>query len=80
MVATGFLLTAFFERREVMTFIESCIYYKDSICVLKDGCCDLNCDMADTDKVDRFYDEIDPFTKWQIEKARKEKNSESKLG
>ncbi len=63
-----------------MTFIESCIYYKDSKCVLKDGCCDLNCDMADTDKVDRFYDEIDPFTKWQIEKARKEKNSESKLG
>jgi hypothetical protein len=36
--------------------------------------------MADADKVDRFYDETDPFTKWQIEKAQKEKNLESKLG
>jgi|GEM_PF-5998336 len=62
-----------------MSFIESCIYYKDSKCVLKGGCCDLNCDMADTEKGNQFYDEIDPFTKWRIERAQKEKNSESKL-
>jgi hypothetical protein len=80
MFATGFLLAAFYERREVMTLIESCIYYKDSKCVLKDSCCDLNCDMADSEKGGQFYDEIDQFTKWRIEKAQKEKNSESKLG
>ena len=62
-----------------MTFIESCIYYKDSKCVLKGGCCDLNCDKADTEKGNQFYDEIDQFTKWGVEKAQKEKNSESKL-
>lgn len=62
-----------------MTFIESCIYYKDSKCVLKDCCCDLNCDIAETLKGNQFYDEIDPFTKWRIEKAQKEKNSDSKL-
>jgi len=62
-----------------MTFVESCIYYQDSKCVLKGGCCDLNCDMADTDKGNQFYDEIDPFTKWQIENAQQEKKSESKL-
>lgn len=62
-----------------MTFVESCIYYQDSKCVLKGGCCDLNCDMGETDKGNKFYDEIDPFTKWQIENSQKEKKSESKL-
>jgi len=79
MFATGFLLIAFFERREVMTFVESCVYYQDSKCALKGGCCDLNCDMVDTDKGNTFYDEIDPFIKWGIDKAKKEKKSESKL-
>ena len=46
-----------------MTFIESCIYYKDSKCVLKGGCCDLNCNITDTEKGSLFYDEIDQFTK-----------------
>jgi hypothetical protein len=35
--------------------------------------------MADIDKGNQFYDEIDPFTKWQIENAQQEKKSESKL-
>jgi len=62
-----------------MTFVESCIYYQDSKCLLKGGCCDLNCDRVETDNGSPFYDEIDPFTKWRNEKAQKEKNSESKL-
>ena len=62
-----------------MTFVESCIYYQDSRCVLKGGCCDLNCDRVETDKGSQLYDEIDPLTKWRIENAKKEKNSESKL-
>lgn len=62
-----------------MTFVESCIYYKDSKCMLKDSCCDLNCDVAETGRDNQFYDEIDPFTKWRNEKVQKEKNSESKL-
>jgi len=57
-----------------MTFVESCIYYQDSKCVLKGGCCDLNCDMADADKGNQFCDEIDSFTKWQIENTQQEKN------
>lgn len=62
-----------------MALIETCIYYQDSKCLLKGGCCDLNCDRVETDKENLFYDEIDPFKKWQDEKSQKEKNSESNL-
>ena len=62
-----------------MTFVESCIYYQDSRCVLKGGCCDLNCGMVETDKCNPFYDEIDLLTKWRMENAQKEKDLESKL-
>jgi hypothetical protein len=62
-----------------MSFLESCIYYQDSKCVLKGGCCDLNCDMANSERDNLSYDESDPFTRWGIEKAEKEENSEPKL-
>ena len=62
-----------------MTFLESCIYYQDSKCKLKGSCCDLNCGMADSDRGNLTYDESDPFAKWEIEKAQKEKNSEPTL-
>ncbi len=62
-----------------MSFLESCIYYQDSKCVLKEGCCDLNCDMANSERDHLSYDESDPFTRWEIEKAEKEENSEPKL-
>jgi hypothetical protein len=70
LIATGFLLIALFERREVMIFVESCVYYQDSKCMLKGGCCDLNCEMTDSERGDQSYDEIDAFTRWEIEKAR----------
>jgi len=35
--------------------------------------------MADTEKGNQFYDEIDQFTKWLMERSRKEKNSALKL-
>jgi hypothetical protein len=47
--------------------------------MLKDSCCDLNCEVAETVKGNQFYDEIDPFTEWRIGKVEKEKKSESKL-
>ena len=62
-----------------MTFLESCIYYQDSKCKLKGSCCDLNCNMTELDRSNLTYDESDPFAKWGIEKARKEKNSEPTL-
>lgn len=79
-MATRFLLTALFARREVMTFVESCIYYQDSKCMLKGGCCDLNCGMTESEKGNQSYDEIDAFTKWQIEKEQQEEgNARRKL-
>ena len=62
-----------------MSFEKSCKFYQDSKCILSGGCCDLSCESTNFDRSDQFYDEIDPFTKWRIEKAQKEKNSESKL-
>jgi hypothetical protein len=53
-----------------MTFVESCIYYRDSKCMLKGGCCDLNCGMTESEKGNQSYDEIDAFTQWQIEKTK----------
>ncbi len=63
-----------------MTFIESCIYYQDSKCILKGGCCDLDCSLTDSEKGSPFYDEIDTFTKWQLERTKQEEgNSGLKL-
>jgi hypothetical protein len=47
--------------------------------MLKDGCCDLNCDMADSDRGQPLNDEIDPITKWEIERGKKEENIVRKL-
>lgn len=58
-----------------MTFFESCIYYQDSKCALKGGCCDLNCGITDSDRGNLSYDEIDAFTKWGIEKTQQEDGS-----
>jgi hypothetical protein len=83
LLTTGFFVKIkwfFLERRDLMTFLESCIYYQDSKCTLKGGCCDLNCGMAESDRGNLTYDESDPFVKWQIEKVQKEKNSEPTLG
>ena len=62
-----------------MTFVVSCIYYQDSKCMLKGNCCDLNCDMADSDRGQPFADEIDPITKWEIERGKKVENIARKL-
>ena len=62
-----------------MTFLESCVYYQDSKCTLKGSCCDLNCGMIESDRDNLTNDESDPFAKWGIEKAQKEKNSEPTL-
>jgi hypothetical protein len=35
--------------------------------------------MTDSERGNLSYDESDPFTRWGIEKAEKEKNSEPKL-
>jgi hypothetical protein len=55
-----------------MAFIESCIYYQDSKCILKGGCCDLDCGLTHSEKGSPFYDEIDTFTKWQLERTKQE--------
>jgi hypothetical protein len=60
------------ERRQVMALVESCIFYEDSKCMLKGGYCDLDCSLSKNDHATQFYDEIDTFTKWQIEKAKRE--------
>jgi len=62
-----------------MTFLESCMYYQDSKCALKGGCCDLNCSMNEANRGNLTNDESDPFAKWGIEKAKKEKKSEPTL-
>jgi hypothetical protein len=62
-----------------MGLVESCIFYKDSRCMLKGGCCDLDCSLSKNGNGSQSYDEIDPFTKWQIEKAKREEiNSQFK--
>jgi hypothetical protein len=62
-----------------MSFEKSCKYYQDSKCILKGGCCDLNCDMADSNGGNHYYDEIDTFTKWWVEREQREENSGLKL-
>lgn len=55
-----------------MTFEKSCKFYENSICILKGGYCDLNCDQTTNNKNIQFYDEIDTFTQWRTEKVKKE--------
>ena len=59
-----------------MALIESCIFYEDSKCILKGGCCDLDCNLPKNDISTQFYDEIDSFTEWQIEKKQEEERKE----
>jgi len=55
-----------------MTLEKSCKFYENAICILKGGCCDLNCDQTANDKKIQFYDEIDTLTQWWTEKVKKE--------
>jgi hypothetical protein len=55
-----------------MSFERSCKFYQDSKCILQGGCCDLHCELTNFDSRDQFYDEMDPFTEWQIEKIPRE--------
>ena len=59
-----------------MALIESCIFYEDSRCMLKGGCCDLDCNLTKNDMGTQIYDEMDPFTEWQIEKKQVEESQE----
>ena len=56
----------------LMSFERSCKFYQDSKCILQGGCCDLHCELTNFDSRDQFYDEMDPFTEWQIEKIPRE--------
>jgi hypothetical protein len=44
--------------------------------MLKGGCCDLDCNLTKNDMGTQIYDEMDPFTEWQIEKKRVEESQE----
>ncbi len=55
-----------------MSFEKSCKFYQDSKCILKGGCCDLNCELTNFDRSDQFYDEIDTFTEWRIKRTQQE--------
>ena len=43
---------------------------------LKGACCDLDCNLPKNDISTQFYDEIDSFTEWQIEKKQEEERKE----
>jgi len=62
----------FYKGGMFMSFEKSCKFYQDSKCILKGGCCDLNCELTNSDRSDEFYDVVDAFTKWRIEKAQQE--------
>ncbi len=53
-----------------------CKFYKNSICTLKEGSCDLNCNQTIGDKDIQYYDEIDILTRWRIEEVQKEVESQ----
>jgi len=48
---------------------ESCIFDQDSRCLLKGGCCDLNCNPAQDENGAQCQDEIDTLIEWRAEKA-----------
>jgi len=51
-----------------MTFVVSCAFYQDSKCMLKGGCCDLNCSINKEGRNIPFNDDIDPFAQWSMER------------
>jgi len=53
-----------------MAPVESCIFDQDSRCLLKGGCCDLNCNPAQDENGAQCQDEIDTLIEWRAEKAR----------
>ena len=55
-----------------MTFGKSCTFYQDSKCILKGGCCDLNCNPTTYEKDIPYGDEVDTMTKWRLEEAANE--------
>jgi len=55
-----------------MALVESCIFYEDSRCMLKGSCCDLDCSLSKNGNGAQSYDEIDTFTEWEIERAKRE--------
>lgn len=62
-----------------MSMIESCIFYEDSKCLLKGGCCDLDCNLPKNGSNPHFYDEIDSLTEWQNEKKKKKEDFDQGL-
>ena len=62
-----------------MSFEKSCKFYQDSKCMIKGGCCDLDCGLTNTERDNQLYDEVDEFTKWRMEKSQDEQRLESKL-
>jgi hypothetical protein len=49
-----------------MTFWRSCKFYENSKCSLQGGYCDLGCNQTRAERSIKSYDEIDPFTQWQM--------------
>jgi hypothetical protein len=49
-----------------------CKFYKNSMCTLKQGYCDLNCNQTIGDKGIQDYDEIEILTRWRMEEIQKE--------
>ena len=47
---------------------ESCIF-DQARCLLKGGCCDLNCNPAQDENGAQCHDEIDTLIEWREEKA-----------
>jgi hypothetical protein len=52
-----------------------CKFYRNSICALKDGYCDLNCNQTIGDRDIQDYDEIDILTRWRMDEVQKEVES-----
>jgi hypothetical protein len=48
---------------------ESCIFDQDSRCLLKGGCCDLDCNPAQDENGAQCHGEIDALIEWRGEKA-----------
>jgi hypothetical protein len=61
-----------------MALIESCIFYEDSRCTLKGGCCDLDCNLTKNDMVSHRHGEMDPFTEWETPKKQDKEGLEWK--
>lgn len=62
-----------------MSFDKCCQFYQDSKCILKGGCCDLDCGLTFPETDYSFYDDLDEFTKWKLDQLEEQKRLESKL-